>query len=129
MKLFSLCGLLSVVIISSCTVFKTINVDATEQAIMSVRRFRSVVTIHEEVEENEFLLKYCFIENDSIRGMVVAPPEGKRHSFYDETFNASSVKAYDPLSTMHIFTSLSHIELGSFVMPLDSIKLIEVHSF
>jgi len=127
MKLFSLCGLLSVVIISSCTVFKTISVDATEQAMKSVSPTRSVVTIHEYVANNEYVLENFSLENDSIKGIVITPPEGDRHFFNQETFNSKSAKAYDPLSTMHIFTTLGQISLGSFGMPIDSIVLIEIH--
>jgi len=113
--------------ISSCTVFKTINVDATEQAMKSVSPTRSMVTIHEEIANNEYVLENFVLENDSIKGIVIAPPEGKRHSFNEETFNSKSSKAYDPVSTMHIFTTLSQISPGAFGMPVDSIVLIEIH--
>ena len=119
--------LLSVMTVPSCTALETINIDRSEQAIKSVSPKRSVVTIHERVEKNEFVIENFICENDSIKGIVVPPPEGERHYFYEEDFQASSVKAYDPLSTMHIFTTLSQISPGPFGMSVDSIKLIEIH--
>jgi len=113
-------------ITSSCTVFKTINVDATVRGIKSAPN-RTVVTIHEKIKEKEFVLERFVFENDSIMGIVVAPPDGKRHSYDKETFKASAVMAYDPLSTMHIFTMLDQISPGPFRMSIDSVKSIEIH--
>ena len=88
---------------------------------------RDMVVIHANNEIGEYVLTNFLIENDSIKGTIIAAPEGKKHLHHENEFLAKEVDAYKPHKTMHIYSNINIIRKGDFTMSLEDIKVVEVH--
>jgi hypothetical protein len=124
----SLFYLLTFLILSSCNVYDTIRVESiSNESLATLYKQQRTVVIHDNREKNEFLLTDFKIENDSLKGIIKPAPIEKTHEHHKESFKAKEVKAYNPLSVMHVYSRLSTIDIGHFEIPLSSIRFVEIH--
>ncbi len=125
--LFQYFLLLSILILTGCTYYKTVQVNNSPEQIASYQQLNKQMVIHDDREQNEFLFSGVKIENDSLTGTFTIAP-GKKHYPHKRSFTRGSVKAYPPLSTVHIYTSINVFTTGKVSsIPLSAIKTVEIH--
>ena len=133
-KTFAIFILLIITMISGCTWYKTLQIEPINaESLEAIHKHKNTVVIHNAIQENEYTLRNemvltnFVIENDSLKGITIAPPAGRKHQLKDNSFIKSSVEAYQPLSTMHIYIELPNMDFGEFSIPISAIKSVEIH--
>jgi len=126
-KYFGIYLLLSLLILSSCTFYKTLEIaPVTDEALNATFEFRKFVVIHNDDMSKEYFVSNMVIEKDSISGLVTTPPQGKIHEPMSKSFIESKT-VYPALSTLHIYSSVKEINLGAFSLNLEDIRKVEIH--
>lgn len=123
---------LALLIIAGCKIqyYKTIQIGSiTHKSLEAITQFKPNVIIHSMVDE---LVVYQLInwvlENDSLKGTIGLPIAiVAMHKLHDKSFLKEKALGKEPLSAIHIYTSLQAINYGKLGIPISSITSIEIH--
>ncbi len=127
-RTFQFLFILLLLIISGCTWYKTLQVEPiTDESLTSVHEYKKTVIIHNLSGSQEFILDYFKVEKDIVKGIIRLAPAGKKHDPVNKSFRKGQVSAYQPLSTMHIFTGYDNLVLGEIEIPLSDISNVKIH--
>ncbi len=128
--------LLIISISTGCTFYKTIEVENTKQQIKYQYDIGKQFIIHDSNEQIDYLLNEVSIESDYLSG-TLALTTGKKHSPHKKSFTKKSVDVQEPLSVIHLYTSIARFDEGEtsrdrfqpgpFILPFNSIRTIEIH--
>ena len=120
--------LFSLLILSGCNVYNTMRIEEiTSKSMESLYKDQKTVVIHDNREENEFILTNFKIENDSLKGDIISSPTGRTHQHHKKCFGPSKVSAYNPLAVMHVYSRSVSLKTGFVAIPLSSIRFVEIH--
>ena len=123
-KLLCLFLMLSIYSLSSCTIYRTLEIDSGAEYLQKNNELGKTFIIHDDSENLEYELTAVSMENDSLKGILIEAPFGRKHTVHKRTFKKSVVKAYEPLSTIHIYSSIqNHLNPGPFGIPISSIYI------
>ncbi|MGK0364710.1 MAG: hypothetical protein ACI85O_001768, partial [Saprospiraceae bacterium] len=118
---------LVIFMLSGCTIYKTVPLEKSSNNIEVNITYGKVFIIHTKGLNSDYILSKSFFHNNTLSGVLLNMPAGKKPAADRKIFPKSYVTAYDPENVVHIYTFSEKLSLGEISFSMLEIESMTYH--
>jgi hypothetical protein len=113
---------LVIFMLSGCTIYKTVPLEKSSNNIEVNITYGKIFIIHTKGSNLDFILSKPFFNNNTLSGVLLNMPAGKKPAADKEYFPKRHVTTYDPENVVHIYTVFEKLDLGENSFSMQEIE-------